>query len=292
MRMVWFMLAAMIALGTTAQRIDGRTAERLARLSPDRPVEYYLLAEEVANEADERADIELARRLYVLAFALGDQAESPPWLRASSCVALASLERDAARRRWLYAVAAILDERYAGVAKDTKPLAEFSRELRLAFAEYLGLVRAGRGVLARAQLERPGMEELLDAVGEAVLGLQNAPSLARIRGEAGVWPCKQCGNARSVPDPSDPDTRRILCPNCRGNPGPLLSDEDRLGYVALEAIALRADGRTWSAEHAMLRTGPLLDPDPDRVPEVYQIDTSRSVYKSGEWTRPRPQVGT
>lgn len=283
MKTVLMLLCVAIAAGVTAQDAGRRFADRLSALTPEEPEAYYLLAEEVADRADDPEDIRLAQQLYVLSYELSANGQAAPWLRPSACIALASLERDPSRRRWLFAVAALLDDRYAGIARDNQPLAEFPESLRLAFAEYLGLVRAGRGALARTRFDRPGMSDLLEAVGEAVIGLQNAPSLARIRGEAGVWPCKQCSNARSVPDASDPETRRVLCPNCRGNPGPLLSDEDRLGYIALEAIALRADGRTWSAEHAMLRTGPLLDPDPTRVAAIYRIDTTRPVYKSGEW---------
>ncbi|MEO0630270.1 MAG: hypothetical protein AAFY46_06035, partial [Planctomycetota bacterium] len=150
------------------------------------------------------------------------------------------------------------------------------------------LVRAGRGVLAPQRLELPGMDEMLEAVEEVVIGTERAPSLSRLRGEATAWPCRQCSNSRSVPDASDPETGRILCPNCRGDPGPLLSERDKLGYVALEAIVLRADGRSWSAEHAMLRTGPLLDPDPTRVPALYRIDPTATVYNSGDWVSPTP----
>ena len=287
-RIVCAFVCAASAWNAAAQDATDRFAERLSALTPARPVEYYLLGEEVADAAAGPEDVMLARRLFVLAYSLGAQPDAPPWLRASACIALASLERDASRRRWLIAVASILDDRYADVASREEPLAEFPRATRLAFAEYLGLVRAGRGVLARQRLEEPGMNDLLDAIDAVVIGAKNAPSLARIRGEAGVWPCKQCGNARAVPDASDPETRVMLCPNCRGNPGPLLSDNDRLGYVALEAIALRADGRTWSAEHAMLRTGPLLDPDPERVPTLFQIDPTKSVYNSGAWITPTP----
>ncbi|MEL6497861.1 MAG: hypothetical protein AAGJ54_04635 [Planctomycetota bacterium] len=287
-----FLLAILWTLPALSQSEDGRFAAQLESLEPSRPSAYYELAETVAGQAASPADVQLARRLFVLAYSLGSDPNAPAWLRASSCIALASLERDASRRRWLFAVAAILDDRYAALDRGDLALEGFSQEQRLAFAEYLGLVRSGRGVLARARLEQPGMQDLLDAVSAIVLGTQNAPSLARMRGESSVWPCKQCSNARSVPDASDPDTKRILCPNCRGNPGPLLSNRDRISFVALEAIALRADGRTWSAEHAMLRTAALLDPDPEGVASFYQIDTSRSVYKSGVWKEAVPEKGT
>ena len=285
---VGLLFLALLARPVWAQSVEESLTRSLEALSPDQPLAYYTLAETIADQAGSPQDIELARRLFVLSYVLGEEPSAPVWLRASSCVALASLERNPSRRRWLFAVAAILDDRYASIERDAQPLGEFSRDLRLAFSEYLGLVRAGRGALARGRLEQPGMGAIIEAVGEAVLGVRNAPSLARIRGEAGVWPCKQCSNARSVPDASDPDTKRVLCPNCRGNPGPLLTDEDRIGFVALEAIALRADGRTWSAEHAMLRTGPLLDPDPDGVAAFYQIDVERTVYNSGAWRKPGP----
>ncbi len=284
------MLVVVLAGGVGAQTPEERFEDRLSTLTPSNPAAYYLLAEEVAYAASTPGELDLARHLYVLAFVLSDRDPGVPWLRPSSCVALAALEVDPARRRWLYAVAALIDDRYTGLAAEADHLAEVPAPTRLAFAEFLGLTRAGRGALARQRLELPGMDELIDAISSAVVGNRSVPSINRMRSEAGVWPCKQCSNARSVPDPSSPETERVLCPNCRGNPGPLLDTDDLVAYTALEAIVLRADGRTWSAEHAMLRTGPLRDPDLGQVPRMFAIDPTRSVYNSGQWVTPDPDT--
>lgn len=280
--------ALFCALTLRAQTAERLFAAQLESLSPSDPAAYYELAEEIADAASAPEDKSLARRLYVLAFVLAESAGSDPWIRPSACIALASLEPDAARRKWLHAVAALIDDRYAEVSEPGDALDDFPRSTRLAFAEFLGLTRAGRGVLARQRLDRPDMEAFFDAIGRAVIDGRVVPSLSRMQGEARDWPCRQCGNSRSVPDPSNPETKRMLCPNCGGNPGPRLSARELVDYVALEAVALRVGGRSWSAEYATLRTAALIDPDLDRIPEMFGVDPARSVYNSGEWVEPGP----
>src|SRR5690606_27695929 len=92
---------------------------RLEALAPSDPKGYFLLAEDVADQARGVEETQLARKLYVLAFVLAqknqtkEDVESQFPIAASACLGLADLEPTQARKRWLHALAGRLDERYA-----------------------------------------------------------------------------------------------------------------------------------------------------------------------------------
>ncbi|MEO1585561.1 MAG: hypothetical protein AAFR96_13445, partial [Planctomycetota bacterium] len=233
-------------------------------------------------------DAALVEELAVLAFVRAPGKPDHAWIRPSACLLLAQVSRNEPRQRWLRAVAAVLDDRYATVNPGGGPLDDFPASARLAAAEFIGLTLAGRGALARRKLDEPGVEGVLAAVSDAVVLGRPAPPVSRLVSEAGLWPCRQCSNAREVPDPADPESTIMLCPTCLGDPGPRLTAAERMTYVARDAMLLDAEGATWSTEHALMQTGPLQDPDPQAVPSTYGVDPKRTLFRNGQWVAPEP----
>jgi predicted RNA-binding Zn-ribbon protein involved in translation (DUF1610 family) len=279
--------AVLVALlAAVSSRGQASYEASLRELSPDDPLGYFELGEEVADTASTVEQMDLARRLFCLAFILADPDHADGWLRPSACLALAALEPGAERARWLRAVATRLDRRYAAVRWDGRGEREGDSVLRLKLAEFVGLVRSGDGSLARERFEFPGVAELASSYRDAAPDDRQPSSFTRLASEAKIWPCPQCGNARVVPDPANPREGKAYCPTCRGDPGPVLTMAQLAASIALEAVILRADSQTWSAEHAMRRTQVLRDPDPAEVPLLYGVDTDLTVYRDGRWARP------
>ena len=82
--------------------------ERLEALNPSDPMAYFTLAEEVAYEADTRAERVLARQLYVLAYeidhGLARASGRTGTLTPSVCLGLAALADRADEVLWLRAL--------------------------------------------------------------------------------------------------------------------------------------------------------------------------------------------
>ena len=282
------LLVAWAAMSAPAQP-EAQVADRLVALDPSQPTDYFELGEELADIAQTPEMVDLARRLLILSFELSEADPAASWIRPSACIALAHLERAEGRDRWLRALATRLDTRYGTRSWDRTGEPEANAQVRLQLAEFVGLVRSGDGPLAKQRLDSPGVTALADEYRDLVIGGLAPVSIARLRTEAEVWPCPECGNSRSVVDPNDRQTGRILCPTCRGNPGPVLAPAELAGSVAFEAVVLRADAQTWSAETAIGRVGPLRDPDPAELPVFYGIDTRKSIYRDGAWIAPPGQ---
>ncbi|MEM1072167.1 MAG: hypothetical protein AAGB48_10700 [Planctomycetota bacterium] len=271
---------------TRAQDLPDDLDRRLTMLDPSLPRGYFELGEDVADLADSPAQVELARRLFVLAAVLADEAGENAWIRPSACLALAQLEPTERRERWLRALATSLDPRYRRASGRAAGTPAHDAILRLRLAEFLGLARAGLGNLARDRLDTPGVQAIAERVRD--VGARGiAPlSFSRHEAEARIWPCPECSNARIIPDPSNPSRDRVFCSTCRGDPGPDLSQGELVGSLALEAVVLDADARTWSAATALGLTDPVDDPELEQLPAILGIDPSLTVYVDGRWQRP------
>jgi hypothetical protein len=279
-------------------------AARLTALDPAKPLDYYLLAEEVAAEATLLPARDLARRLYVLAFELdraqrGDE-ESPPATTAgksvgpSVCIALAAMAGPESERRWLRALG--LQLRSAPAEGKTDTPSSRTPEIRvvpdqvaLELATALGLVRSGEGRRAATLLKRPGVAETLDAYSTVLEEGSAGNARQRIERWIEQWPtCPQCSNKRTiarVETPGQPP-RTLLCPTCGGVPGPKLTPEERLGQLRLESALLRGIHRLWSAQVVADNAQPLRDPDPDELATTYRIDPRLSIFRDGRWVAP------
>lgn len=263
---------------------------RLAALSPARPDEYYLLAEEVASERQAPGARDLARRLFVLALELDRRRGTPSSVSSSACIALAHLASSESERRWLRAMAAELesgsqrpDDPQLTVRIDPPRTPE---RIALQIGAGLSLLRSGEGRRALQILEAPGVWSTLEAF-EALLSPKGeSGESAKIRRWAGEWAvCPQCRNARVVPAPdaSGGSSRKVVCPTCNGAPGPVLTRDELVGQLRLEAALLRGTHRLWSTQVLADAGETLRDPLPEDVAIIYHVDASLVLWRGGQW---------
>lgn len=260
---------------------------KLEALSPGDPAAYFRLAEDVADQARDVESVQLARRLYVLAFMLADQSQSDTDaefpIAASACVGLAALERTEDRKRWLLSLAGRLDERYAKRRWDTMSDDEQASEAALLLSEAIGLVLSGDGSLARERFDDPRVTKLLEETRDILNRPGSGASSTGIQREAEIWPCPECGNARGVPDRSEGGQVRRFCSTCRGNPGPVITRETLVAYLSYQSLLLHGTQRSWSAELAVNQGRPLLDPQPSEVPVNMGVNPTKVHYRDGQW---------
>lgn len=264
-------------------------APRLATLSPQDPLAYFLLAEEVADRAREPADVQLAVTLYVLAFELDRRPGQPGTLAASAALGLSEITRLERDRRWLLAMAGALDKRFAQPDWNVPASLSISEETALKAATAIGYARSGDGRDARRFLEDPGTRDLLVRYDRAIGSSGETGALSRITKYASQWPCPECGNARVLTKLTEkgPDLR--LCGTCRGNPGPRLSEEEFIAQLRFESYLLNGIQRSWAAQTMVDHGAPLRDPDPEDLAESMGVDPARPYFRDGKWIE-KPQA--
>ena len=224
-------------------------AGRLESLNPDDPMAYFELAEEIADASTDDSQQALARRLFALSGVL-----DPPRLGRSACLALADLEADEHAKRRLLALAALLDERAGGLAQGPAGRIGYSRRAEaLAVSEALSFYRKGHGARALASLETPGAVEILDAY-QAVF---------RGGAERFIEECRLYRNSRK----------------------PIISEQDLIEMLRVEAALLSGDERSWSGELLLTGGRPLIEVDPDRLDASFGINAAQACYLDGEWGR-------
>ncbi|MGP1310716.1 MAG: hypothetical protein ACTS27_11005, partial [Phycisphaerales bacterium] len=246
---------------------------RLTSLDPSRPLEYFLLAEEVASEIRTAEGRSLARRLAALSYALsvesGASRASP--LARSVCVFLLEegLIEDEGDRRY---VAALRDALSDATMREAAPSEARQTETdptgtALALATALGEYRAGRFREAQALFERDDVRSLLArhaatlrGVGVMLRDVESRPS------------CRECRNRRIVRDEVNPDADRRLCRTCGGDPSPALAPVDLISSLRTEALLLGGKDASWSARIAAGRVEPFVDVDPARLAERLGVD--------------------
>jgi len=225
--------------------------DRLEALRRQNPLEYFELAEEVADDVDDPSNRVLARHLYSLAAAL-----DPVSLGRSSCLALADLAEDENSKRRLRALASLLgdDGEFAPALSDSaasNALARFDQATIMAFTEAISRYRKGQGALAATSLDKPGVKELLQVCDRLLPG----------------------GQSRFLED-----IKRY-----RGQARPTLSASDQLRLLQLEAALLAGTDRSWSGELLINQGTPLIEIDPNRLADSLEIDVSRPHYRQGSW---------
>lgn len=268
--------------------------ERLSRLAPDEPMDYFELAEEVADEARDPADVHLARQLYALSYEI-DEARfgGRRRLGPSVCLGIAELEHIEQTAAWLEAMAGAMDRRYAATDWNIRVEPEVAMSTALDAASALGLVRAGEGRRAAALLDREDVRELMENY-EPLLGISGERgALTKVRTYANAWPCPECKNERWVTyqgASGRPEPR--LCNTCLGDPGPDLSREELVSHLRFEARLLQGIQGSWAAQIIVDRAAPLLDPEPEQLTATlsrrYRVEAFRPYWREGEWVE-RPQ---
>ncbi len=284
---------ALCASALLAPRAAAQVPEleaRLALLTPDDAEAYFLLAEEVHDEADSVDEADLARRLYVLAFV-----HHVPGVgvdrRASICIALSDLARNEQDRRWLSSLGFAIDpdrsvpdwasRRADQIAPDTAYLA----------ATAIGLSRAGEGRMAERMLAEPGVLEAIERYDDllAAEGLGDASEWLTRTAER--WPCPNCRNERVVAVTRENPPRRELCAVCEGDPGPKLSESERIATLRFESRLLTGIHKSWAAQIAADLGAPLRDADPAQLPLAMGVDPELVLYRDGAWVAAPPSIG-
>lgn len=257
--------------------------QRLAELTPDNPEAYFLLAEEVADSIDTPEEENLAKTLYALAFELDRQPGHAGTLAASAALGLASVERLDRDRRWLVALAASIDRRYALPDWSVATGGAVTDEQAYNAASVLGLARAGEGREAKRWMERPGVADTLRRYERLIGDTGETGALTRLTKYIETWPCPQCRNERVVAVPGERGPERRLCPSCRGNPGPMLSMDELIAHLRFEAALLDGIHRSWAAQTIVDQSAPLRDPDPAELAATYRVDAARPYWRGGQW---------
>ncbi|MFI4881858.1 MAG: hypothetical protein ACIAQU_04660 [Phycisphaerales bacterium JB064] len=273
-------------LRTAMERVP-RLRERLTALDATDAMAYIELAEEVSSETGAPEDRDLARQLYAVAYDLERTTRARPEVMAGACLGLASLEASDEGSAWLYAVAGLVDPRATRGAGAGVTTIAVAPEVALAAANALGLARSGEGRRAGRIYEDPAVHQVFERYGSLLGGSGGLSGLSRFERALRDWPDLECGGSRVITRRGEDGVETLLCPTCRGNPGPPMSEAEFLSHLRFESRLLRGIHQSWGAQIAADGGAPLLDPDPDRVPELllarYGVDTSKRLWREGRW---------
>ncbi|MFO0874889.1 MAG: hypothetical protein U0575_13085 [Phycisphaerales bacterium] len=222
---------------------------RLEALRPQRPRDYFELAEEIADLASSPAEAALAERLFRLAGGL-----DPEGLGRSACLALADLASNPVDRDRLLIAATLLDRRGAASVEMNDADREATPEAVLALSEALSFYRRGIGQRVTKLLDQPGVAALLAAHASAIDG---GPQ--RIREDAKFY---------------------------RGQARPALRPEALASMLRLEIGLLAGRDRPWSSDLLLAANRPLPEVDPGRLESLLDIDIRHCVFRDGAWVAP------
>ncbi|MEM0983190.1 MAG: hypothetical protein AAGI17_04475 [Planctomycetota bacterium] len=275
---------AVIALSNRWPELPGR----LARLLPSEPAGYFELGEEVAAEASDDSERDLARHLYVLAFELASEAEPPMrQLQSSAALAIADLAGVDRDRAWLRAIARSLTG--ASGRRDWSLASELERpSASVNAARVLGLLRAGDGRNVQRLLADRDVTDLLQRYSGLIYASGPTNLLPRLETEARQWPDRTCRGRRYITVRENDQTRVELCPVCGGSPGWAPDDELFMGTLRFEAELLRGVHRSWAAQLSVDRGAVLRDPEPRELARTLGFDTSRRFWTAAGWAEVAP----
>jgi hypothetical protein len=256
--------------------------DRLIALHPDRPMDYFELAEEIAYEVPTDVGRRLAAELLVLAGELDRASSQPVPLARSVCLALADLSTDSAERTWLIAMARA--QTPAGEVRDASTVgagagptdAELGAravrvELAMALARFRGadvrplraLLESGDAarVIAQAGVPQADAFELLSLVAARI------PEMRRLRARD--------SDGRVVRSLTEGATSYSLDPITRGHPGPVLTEEQTVLVLGIEARLLGARPESWAADLEVTRRQPVRDINPASLAPYFAVDPER-----------------
>jgi len=277
---------------TTAPDEPNPWSTRLVSLTPSKPMDYFLLAEEVAGDSSTPASISLARHLYVLSYELDAKLDSirrQPRLAASVCLALAAIAKRDDERRWLIALAQSYSDPggfrppSAGAIASRESLGDIPADVALDVANVLGLSRSGEGRRAEPLLEHPGVTDALAKLDATSRNLSFS-LVSFVNKVQRDWPiCPQCRNRRAVPS-GGKQGEMSLCDSCRGNPGPKLTPQELIFQLRIESALLRGTQRSWAAQLVTDAGSPLRDLDASELAATYDVDPAKPVWRDGQWS--------
>jgi hypothetical protein len=275
---------------------------QLLALRPDDPMSYFNLGESIGYAAGgDRAALELARQLLLLAAVLDRASAQPIGLEPSVALALADLAgTDQDRRMLLDAAEALAIESAAGHQLPRWPVdltSTTTDDLPLRVAQTLARARANDGARVRRELERAPIEDTLRHAGLRPGDVQRIMTELRIVQEPGHCPGCRSNRAAQVRTAQGAPAL-VRCPTCGGNPGASLSAEDYMLFIRAEALVLGVRAEGWTTDLFLTDHEPLRDTSFDDLLDLYRVDpaatrwsplpssnAARSSVPAGRWDR-------
>ena len=240
---IWFGLVVSAGSQST-QSIDERWQDRLEALKPSDPMAYFLLAEEVHDDAptDPRAR-RLAARLFGTAGRL-----DPDGLASSAALAIAEIMADDNEAQRMRAVARMLDARQIGEQVNLRN-DEVDAETAFEIAGGLARLRSGRSGSMRKLLGDSVIMTALRPYDQALPGGLN-------------W-LKSVSERRS------------------GRPD--LSRDELVQMLRMEVRLMEGDQPSWSSEVLGIHGRPLLEVQRDEIEDLLGGDPDRPYWRDGQW---------
>lgn len=275
-------MAAKAAPSEKPADFDVEELRRLSALTPAEPRLYLELGEEILDRPDSPARVELARQLFVRAVEYGRTSAVNRQTAASAALALASMSKREGDRRWLRAVAAILEPGSAPQNGLEKKPADTSQAAAASASMLLGMLWAGEGNEARDLLQRKDVRLVLQRH-EAELSADGSLSLADLDNESRKWPCTHCANTGMILPAKGQHTPAKICPVCSGSPGMKLEPQDFAAQLRLRRRLLSDAPESWGSLIAADGAPPARDPDAANVAPAFGVNPMLSSWKDGRW---------
>lgn len=235
-----------------APAITARWGERLQKLSPNLPVGYFNLAEEVADEFDDSASDLLVAQLYSLAATL-----DPDHLASSAALGLASLQDRTPQGRsralrWL-AIAQRWSDNPLSIPSEFATGAErVGSAVRLGIVEALAQYRRGYGRRAMDRLKKPQVRAYFESL------------------------------MRGVPGGVE-EFDRLAATHNNGKTPPL-SPQTTDALLRLEHALLQPKSGLWSDAIALGDDNPTVDAPMGSAGEIFGADPARNRWSANGWT--------
>ncbi|MBC22426.1 MAG: hypothetical protein CMJ32_00715 [Phycisphaerae bacterium] len=225
--------------------------QRLQQLDPARPMMYFELAEDIAEQAQTQDQRDLAMRVFGLAGLLGDRQ-----LARSAALAIASMTDRASeptRYRRLTAAAALLDD------------------------------RPGRSITMLVQpVKLEDAHRILDGLAAYRSGRATSSVMRRI---TQIDPVQLSPVQHLFPGGSIDrfiESSQVYRRGVR----PSMSTQELASELRLEEALLAGKSRSFSTDLLLTRNRPLVEVDPDSLAELFRVDPARSTWRDGTWQAP------
>lgn len=248
-----FFLSSQLVGQEANVRLFEKWNDRLELLDPSRPLDYFELAEEIADGAQTVNERALARELFGLAGLL--DRETFGW---SAALAIADLESLPASRQRLLAAAELLADSDQ-VDQSSKRARDTSREGRLAFCRALGALRRGDSARARRHLDKADAKVAME---EFIFILPGGGQ--RFENDLQVY---------------------------SGGLRPDLSGQEIESHLVAESMALAPREASWSVMLRATQSASLLVIDLDRLDRLFGVDPTRPFWREGRWVDRRAASG-
>lgn len=281
MNRAWLVLMALgcLILGLAPVPITD-SEQRLGRLSPSSPAEYFLLGERLIEHAD---TLSVGRQTLAIGALLA--ADSDRSLAAGAAVALASVASTADERRGLWSLAVELDPVRGEDRRWTAGSGGGTAELDRLAGRTLGALRINDREATNVLRDNPAVRTRIVEEG-ARLG----HNLSLLAGVLSKWESDvqndPCRGQLSMRVREGAVFLQHPCPHPSYHHGLQTDSSDWAMMVGIEMSLLGATPDSWSAQAAVRLDSAVPVWTLDRIAEVYGVSRTRPVRRNGRWTEP------